>query len=196
MRCPAAVSAFLMLVGVTVGCLGPELAGSPMVARRLVSRTVVVEGRLARDAAPTNYGASLSMVVEQLHAGDERVAVSGGIRIAVGGQRVADLIDGWTRHRRVRIPMTLRQAPRYDNPATVVDVARHELAGLVQERAARRGGRARVSLGGSDGRATGGGASDRGRLGGHPQSAVGWDRHGGAHRRPGGSSWRRSGARS
>ncbi|MEE8131379.1 MAG: DNA internalization-related competence protein ComEC/Rec2 [Vicinamibacterales bacterium] len=174
MRCPAAVPALLMLTGVTVGRLGPDLAGAPLVAavalawvcslsglvaaaprcfvvatgfgflavgtllgasaataatettlgrwhetqvaRGLGSRTVVVEGRLVRDAAPTDYGASLYLTAERLHAGDARVAVSGGIRIAVSGQLVADRIDGWTRYRRVRIPMTLRQAPRYDNP--------------------------------------------------------------------------------
>ena len=79
-------------------------------------RTVVVEGRLIKDATLTDYGASLSIAAAQLHASGVTVAVTGGIRAAVGGQFVDDRIGTWTQHRRVRIPLTLRPAARYDNP--------------------------------------------------------------------------------
>ena len=77
---------------------------------------VVVDGRLLRDAAPTDYGATLVVAAEQLGFGREWVGVSGGIRVTVSGQFVADRVHGWTAGRRLRIPMTLRPAARYDNP--------------------------------------------------------------------------------
>ena len=79
-------------------------------------RTVVVEGRLVKDATLTDYGASLSIAAAQLHASGVTVAVTGGIRAAVGEQFVDDRIGTWTQHRRVRIPLKLRPAARYDNP--------------------------------------------------------------------------------
>ena len=79
-------------------------------------RTVVVEGRLVKDATLTDYGASLSIAAAQLHASGVTVAVTDGIRAAVGGQFVDDRLGTWTKHRRVRIPLTLRPVARYDNP--------------------------------------------------------------------------------
>ena len=50
MRCPAAVPALLMLTGVTVGRLGPDLAGAPLVAAVALAWVCSLSGHVA--AAP------------------------------------------------------------------------------------------------------------------------------------------------
>ena len=75
-----------------------------------------VEGRLRRDAVPTGYGASLTVDVGRLsHSGHDR-AISGAIRVAVGGTLVGDRIGEWRAGRRVRFPVALRRPARYANP--------------------------------------------------------------------------------
>ena len=80
--------------------------------------TVLVEGRLATDAASTDYGASLTLAVDHVTGGGVRRPVTGGLRISVGGSRVPDRLDRWRAGRRLRLPVQLRRAPRYWNPGT------------------------------------------------------------------------------
>ena len=77
---------------------------------------VVLEGRLVRDATPTEYGARLLVEAEQVRVAGRGAPVSGGVRVAVGGRFVAGRIDEWVEGRRIRAPVTLRRAARYLNP--------------------------------------------------------------------------------
>lgn len=76
----------------------------------------VVEGRLRADAQPTDYGASLVLDIDRLR--DERGwrAMTGGLRLAVGGAQVPGRIGEWRAGRRVRAPATLRLPAPYRNP--------------------------------------------------------------------------------
>ena len=63
MRCPAAVPALLMLTGVTVGRLGPDVAGAPLVAAVALAWVCSLSGRdgdhagaLARDPGRARAG--------------------------------------------------------------------------------------------------------------------------------------------
>ena len=86
------------------------------ISRGRDGHAVVVEGWLVRDAAVTDYGASLAIAATRLRGRARWVSVSGGIRAAVSGQFVDERVHTWTQHRRVRMAMTVRQASRYDNP--------------------------------------------------------------------------------
>ena len=77
---------------------------------------VVVQGRLLRDATPTDYGATLLLRVEQVRDGRRELPVSGGARVTVGGRYAAGRLGRWVAGRRVRLPVTFRRAPRYLNP--------------------------------------------------------------------------------
>ena len=79
---------------------------------------VVVEGRLIRDATPTDYGASLLLAAEQVETAGRAMQVEGGVRAAVGGVFVEDRLSEWRAGRRIRFPATLRRPPRYLNPGT------------------------------------------------------------------------------
>jgi competence protein ComEC len=76
----------------------------------------VVEGRLRADAQPTDYGASLVVDVERLHDDRGSHAVTGGLRLAVGGAQVSERIGEWRAGRRVRAPASLRLPAPYRNP--------------------------------------------------------------------------------
>ena len=84
----------------------------------------VVEGVLRADAARTESGVSLSVMVEGLE-GREGVArraglsgppVSGGLLVTVVGSLAADRLDAWRAGRRVRMPVMLRRPSRYLDP--------------------------------------------------------------------------------
>ena len=77
---------------------------------------VTIQGRLLRDAMPTDYGAQLIVDAEQVEHAGHQIPVSGGLRVGVGGSFVADHRHQWVAGRRVRMPVSLRRAPRHLNP--------------------------------------------------------------------------------
>ena len=77
---------------------------------------VVVQGRLVRDATPTDFGARLLVGVEHVRDGGRDRPVSGGVRVTVGGSYVGGRVDEWAAGRRVRMPVAFRRAPRFLNP--------------------------------------------------------------------------------
>ena len=82
------------------------------------SGPVVVAGRLIRDATRTDYGASLSLAVDHVETRAGTTPVHGGLRASVGGVFVDDRLPAWRAGRRLRLPVTLRPAPRFLNPGT------------------------------------------------------------------------------
>jgi len=85
-------------------------------AERVDPWPVVVEGRLTRDATPTDYGASLSLDVDVIRSPNGPQAVSGRARVTVGGQVAPDRVTDWVAGRRLRLPVAFRQSARYLNP--------------------------------------------------------------------------------
>ncbi len=81
-------------------------------------RVVLVEGRLRRDALPTDYGASLVVDVERVTDRGREMPVRGGVRASVGGRFVEARLPAWRVGRRVRMPVALRWPPRYANFGT------------------------------------------------------------------------------
>ena len=77
---------------------------------------VVVQGRLVRDATPTDFGARLLVGVEHVRDDGRDRPVSGGARVTVGGSYVGGRVDEWVAGRRVRMPVAFRRAPRFLNP--------------------------------------------------------------------------------
>ena len=81
-------------------------------------RVVLIEGRLGRDALPTDYGASLVIDVDRVIDRGREVAVRGGVRASVGGRFVEDRMAAWRVGRSIRMPVALRWPPRYANFGT------------------------------------------------------------------------------
>ena len=81
-------------------------------------RVVLVEGRLRRDALPTEYGASLVIDVERVTDRGREVPARGGVRASVGGRFVGARMSAWRVGRRVRVPIALRWPPRHANFGT------------------------------------------------------------------------------
>ncbi len=79
-------------------------------------RPVILEGRLARDAAPTDYGATLDLRVSRVMTPTGWIRASGGARVAVGGALTGYRRSDWIAGRTVRLTSTLKPAPRYLNP--------------------------------------------------------------------------------
>ncbi|MDP6609345.1 MAG: ComEC/Rec2 family competence protein [Vicinamibacterales bacterium] len=77
---------------------------------------VTVEGTLRRDAVATTYGATLTLAVERIGRRDDLAPASGGLRVAVGGDRVGARLGAWRAGRRVRMPVAVRRPARYLNP--------------------------------------------------------------------------------
>ena len=75
-----------------------------------------VEGRLRRDAASTDYGASLSLAAERVLVDGRYRQAAGGLLVSVGGAFAADAIGSWRSGRHVRLPVYLRRPARYWNP--------------------------------------------------------------------------------
>ena len=78
----------------------------------------IVEGRLVGDAAPTTYGGSLTVAVNQIRYDGRWRPLEGVVRLSVGGELVSDHIALWRNGRMIRAPATLRQPARYANPGT------------------------------------------------------------------------------
>ena len=91
---------------------------------------MVVEGRLRRDATPTDYGASLSIAAERAVIDGLTYGTAGGIRVSVGGTLVSGRIDAWRAGRRVRMPVLLRRPAPYLNPGCRIRRDGRPFAGL------------------------------------------------------------------
>ena len=90
---------------------------------------VRLEGRLERDARVTDYGAAFDLAVTRVGRAGERIAVTGGVRLSVGGERWAGRIRDWRAGRRVRVSATLRPAPAFHNPGGGDQARRQALRG-------------------------------------------------------------------
>jgi competence protein ComEC len=77
---------------------------------------VNIAGRLRRDAVRAPAGVTLSVAVETIELNGTVHATSGGVLVAVGGERGTDQIFEWRAGRRVAFPATLRKPARYLNP--------------------------------------------------------------------------------
>ncbi len=75
-------------------------------------------GRLQRDAAPTDYGASLVVDVIRVEHGKAALPMRGTVRVSVGGSFIDDHVAEWRQGRTVRLPVRLRRAARYANHGT------------------------------------------------------------------------------
>ena len=89
-----------------------------------------IGGRLQRDAAPTDYGASL--IVEVIWVEQRRTArpLRGAVRASVGGSLVDDHIAEWRQGRTVRLPVRLRRPARYANHGTPDQAQRLQVRGV------------------------------------------------------------------
>ncbi len=76
---------------------------------------IVVEGRLAADAAITDSGALLRLHVERVWIGPCPEPAPGGVSLTVTGTLAADAVGEWRAGRRVRAPALLRRPARYLN---------------------------------------------------------------------------------
>ena len=89
---------------------------------------VRLEGRLARDAAPTDFGASLDVEVERVLIDGAAQPARGGVRLSVGGELVAGSIGAWRAGRAVRVWALLREPVSYRNPGNAGANERRRLA--------------------------------------------------------------------
>lgn len=116
-----AIAAGCLLAGVSVGLTAAQSAYRPPLlawfeTRPAIGDPVYVEGVLREDAALTDFGASLVMNVTRVDAGGTRRALSGGVRLAVGGTAAPAFVDQWRAGRTIRVPAMLRLPTTYRNP--------------------------------------------------------------------------------
>jgi len=76
---------------------------------------IVVEGRLAADAAITESGALLRLQVERVWIGPCPEPAPGGVSLTVSGTLAADAVGEWRAGRRVKAAALLRRPARYLN---------------------------------------------------------------------------------
>ena len=89
-----------------------------------------IVGRLQRDAAPTDFGASLTVEVDRVARGRAGLPMRGTVRAGVGGSLVGDHIAEWRQGRSVRLPVRLRRVPRYANHGTPDQARRSQVRGI------------------------------------------------------------------
>ncbi len=92
--------------------------------------TAWIAGRLQRDAAPTDYGASLIVEVIRIRQGSDVRPMRGTVRASVGGSLVGDHIAEWRQGRIVRLPVRLRRPARYANHGTPDQAHRLQVRGV------------------------------------------------------------------
>ncbi len=92
--------------------------------------TAWILGRLQRDAAPTEYGASLTIEVFRIGQGRDLRPLRGVVRASVGGSLVGGRIDQWRQGRIVRLPVRLRRPARYANRGTPDQAQRMQVRGI------------------------------------------------------------------
>ncbi len=74
---------------------------------------IVVEGKLAADAALTESGALLRLQVERVWLGPCPEPAPGGVSLTVAGALAADAVGEWRAGRRIRAPALLRRPARH-----------------------------------------------------------------------------------
>ena len=89
-----------------------------------------IGGRLQRDAARTDYGASLTVAVIWVERGRAARPMRGSVRASVGGSLVEDHIGEWRQGRTVRLPVRLRRPARYANHGTPDQAQRLQVRGI------------------------------------------------------------------
>ena len=89
-----------------------------------------IGGRLRRDAAPTDYGASLTVDVIWVEQGGVARPMHGAVRASVGGSLVDGYIAEWRQGRTVRLPVRLRRPARYANHGTPDQAHRLQVRGV------------------------------------------------------------------
>ena len=89
-----------------------------------------IVGRLRRDAAPTDYGASLTVEVIRVEQRMAARPLRGVVRASVGGSLVDGRIDAWRQGRTVRLPVRLRRPARYANHGTPDQAHRLQVRGI------------------------------------------------------------------
>ena len=89
-----------------------------------------IVGRLRRDGAPTDYGASLTVDVIGVERGSGPRPMRGGVRVGVGGSLVDGRIAEWRQGRTVRLPVRLRRPARYANRGTPDQAYRMQARGI------------------------------------------------------------------
>ncbi len=77
---------------------------------------IVLEGRLAEDAAPGESGIALRLQVDRWTCGGETRSDAGGVRLTVGGTRGLADAGEWRAGRAVRVTALLREPGRYLDP--------------------------------------------------------------------------------
>ena len=92
--------------------------------------TAWILGRLQRDAAPTEYGASLTIEVVRIGQGRDLRPLRGVVRASVGGAFVGGRIGEWRQGRIVRLPVRLRRPARYANRGTPDQAQRMQVRGI------------------------------------------------------------------
>ena len=89
-----------------------------------------IRGRLRRDAAPTDYGASLTVEVLRVERGRAARPMRGAVRTSVGGSLTGGRIEQWRQGRTVRLPVRLRRPARYANHGTPDQAHRLRVRGV------------------------------------------------------------------
>ncbi|MGH9196970.1 MAG: DUF4131 domain-containing protein, partial [Acidimicrobiia bacterium] len=121
----------LLLTGMSVGGSAEKNAQYPLLLRQLneepPAHPVVVEGRLRKDAFPTDHGVVVDLAAQALRRAGLDQPTSGGVRITVGGGRSADRLGEWRAGRTVRLRTVLRVPAVYRNPGV-----RNERAALAR----------------------------------------------------------------
>ena len=133
----ASVLAGWWMAGAALGAHAEALAVRPPLAAAVASAgrdVFVLTGRLREDAAPVPSGVALDLEVQTIARGARVSAISGGVRLIVGGRPQAAALREWRAGRRIRVPASLRQPTRYYNEG----VPDHRLA-LARRRAALLG---------------------------------------------------------
>lgn len=119
----AAALAGFAAVGVALG--GAEARGAlnpPLLAfyndyqERRLDWPLVVEGRLREDAAPGDFGVSLTINVERVQTPCAWVPARGAARLSVSGALATQQRERWRAGRRIRAAATLRRPSGYRNP--------------------------------------------------------------------------------
>jgi competence protein ComEC len=80
-----------------------------------IEETVTLQGRLLRDAAPTESGAVLQVAVSAASLGSWLEQAAGGVLLNVAGSMVAERLDDWRAGRTIRVHAGLRRPAVYLN---------------------------------------------------------------------------------
>jgi competence protein ComEC len=109
-----------LLTGVSLGLSAVREADAPPLLQwfrsTAVEQPVVLLGILREDAAPTAFGASLTMDVVCIEDAPPARRSLGGVRLSVGGDLVAPRIATWRAGRTLRVAASIREPTVHLNP--------------------------------------------------------------------------------